>query len=86
MCLCQMLVVSGIPLGVLIKLKKAEGNPIEMPQIHSEDDDEMTRMTKDLVLKMICPEASDRYNMRKVCQELDKIERYNLNDLISKNI
>ena len=57
-------------------MEKAKGNPVVIPRIYAEDDDEMTRMTKDLVLKMVCPEPHDRDTMPKVCQQLDNIERY----------
>ena len=65
-----------VSLGTLMNVRKSEGKEIEMPDISSEDDDEVKSMIKALVLKMICPEADDRYKIEVVCQKIDDIKRY----------
>ena len=64
---------------MIVKLDEGKAEEIQ-PELHAlihrEDDDEITEKIKDLVLEMICVEATDRYKMSKVCQQLNSIERY----------
>ena len=54
-----------------------QDKPVRMPAIIREGDDEHSLRLKRLIKNMICPEPSDRYSMKFVCDYLQICEGEN---------
>ena len=61
--------MDGIPLGLWLTAR-ADG---KLPNIFTEDDSKMVRLVKELIMHMLCYESSERYTIKQVCDELDRL-------------